>query len=76
MLGILFEIGLTIWAWNRGWKWLSLIPMGIVLIIAFFVGVGIGTSGGSVNDASWVVTLDIMAIIALIIMVISGKKEN
>jgi len=77
MLGILFEIGLTIWVWNRGWKWLSLLPMGIVLMIAFFIGIAVGSSGGSINDVSWVTSiLDVLAIIVLIIMGIVGKKEQ
>jgi hypothetical protein len=71
---IIVEILLTIWAWNRGWKWYSLLPLGIAVFIGLIAGFSIGTSGGSTNDVGWVVVFDVLATIALIIMISIRKK--
>jgi len=76
-MGLIIEIVLTILAWNRGWKWLALLPVGIALAIGFCMGLGIGASGGSVSDVQGIaVVFDIIAIIALIIMCVKGKKPK
>ncbi len=67
-MGII-EIILTIFAWRNGWKWRSLIPLGIVLCIGLIAGFAIGVSGGDPSRAGWIRILDLGAIIALIIMV-------
>ena len=72
---LILEIILTIVAWNRGWKWFALIPVGITFCIGFMAGLIVGSTGGSVADISWVTVLDIMAVIALIVM-IARKKET
>ena len=64
---LLIQIGLTIWAWTRGWKWWSLIPVAV----PFTIGLIVGASGGSYGGG--MVTFDILAVIALIVM-ISVKK--
>jgi len=33
------EIGLAIWAWRRGWKAWALLPIGIIFLIGFILGV-------------------------------------
>jgi hypothetical protein len=71
---LLIEIILTIFAWRKGWKWLALIPVGICLIMGFFIGIGIAAAGGSVSNAGALVIVDIFAIIALIIMNVKGPK--
>lgn len=74
---LIAEILLTIFAWRRGWRWLALLPVGIVLAIGFFIGVGIGASGGSINDIKGgYVIFDILAIIALIVMVSVKPKSK
>ena len=65
-MGII-EIILTIFAWRNGWKWLSLIPIGTVFVLAFFIGL----SGQADTNVYW---LDVMAIIALILMIVNKKK--
>jgi hypothetical protein len=74
---LILEIILTIFAWRRGWNWLALLPVGIVLALAFLIGLSVGASGG---DASTVIgialILDISAIIALVIMICIPKKEK
>ena len=75
---LLIEIILTIVAWSRGWKWLALLPLGIVLLLGFIIGFGIGASGGNVsNIGGGVIILDILAIVALVIMsIIKPKNKN
>lgn len=74
---LLAEIILTIFAWRRGWRWLALLPIGIVLAIGFFIGVGIGAAGGSVDDiGGGTIIFDILTIIALIVMVSVKPKSK
>jgi hypothetical protein len=69
------EIILTIFAWRNGWKWLALLPIGILFLIGMVLGFGIAAGGGSIeNISAGVIFFDIIAIIVLIIMV-SKKKE-
>ena len=67
---LIAEIILTVFAWRNGWKWLALLPVGI----AFIIGLIIGASG--VTDLSGVIFIDIIAVIALIIMVSKSKKPE
>ena len=74
---LIAEILLTIFAWRNGWKWLSLIPVGIAMLIGLFIGIGVGASGGNVYDVRGIVTLfDIGAIIALTVMVSKKPKSK
>ena len=74
---LIIEIILTIFAWRNGWKWLSLIPMGISFLIGLSVGIGIGVSGGSVNTPVPILSIvDLGAIIALIVMVCKKPKSQ
>ena len=67
---LIAEIILTVFAWRNGWKWLALLPVGI----AFIIGLIIGAS--RVTDLSGVIFIDIIAVIALIIMVSKSKKPE
>lgn len=71
---LIIEIILTVVAWYKGWKWLSLIPVGVALLLGVFVGMSVGLSGGT--DVSGAIVIDILAIIALIVMCVKGKKEE
>ena len=71
---LLIEIGLTIWAWNSGWKWLALLPMGIIMIIGFTIGFLIGMNGGTSVEGVWI--LDLICIGILIFMGAKGRKIN
>lgn len=72
---LLIEIILTIFVWRKGWRWISLLPIGIALFIALFMGFGIGVSNGDVNEAIGLgFILDVLAIIALIIMLTVKPK--
>ena len=74
MLLLIAEIALTIWAWNRGWKWLALIPVGAALALGFIIGLMIG-AGSLDMDVAGVIWVDILAVIALIFMVAKEKKS-
>jgi hypothetical protein len=67
---LIIEIILTVIAWQKGWRWLSLIPIGA----AFCIGLLIGMSGGTINAG--VVFVDVLAIIALIIMCFKKPNET
>ena len=68
---IILQIILTIIAWHRGWKWYSLLPVGLAFGIGFIAGASLGVNG-SIEELSWI-RLDIAAIIALIFMAIIKK---
>jgi len=70
---LIVEIILTIVAWRKGWKWLSLIPLGIAVIIGF----GLGASGNyTMDELGSFVWIDIAAIVALIVMIAKPKQEK
>jgi hypothetical protein len=74
---LIIEIILTVFVWKKGWKWMALLPLGGALFIGFLIGLGIGASGGSVDDVSGLaVFIDVAAIVALIIMLIKGPKTD
>jgi uncharacterized membrane protein YfcA len=66
---LIAEIILTVFVWRKGWKWLSLIPLGV----AFLIGMMLGASGADLSSAF---IFDGLAIIALIIMLVKNPKEN
>lgn len=66
---LIAEIILTIFVWNKGWKWMSLMPIGVAIL----VGVMLGLSG-STEIGSFII-FDFLAIIALVIMLIKPKKS-
>jgi hypothetical protein len=73
---LIIEIILTIFAWRNGWKWLSLLPIGIALLIGISVGFGIGVAGGNPNvSLPGLSLIDIAAIIVLIVMVSKKPKS-
>jgi len=74
---LIAEIILTVFAWRKGWRWWALAPMAITLLIGFFMGVGIGASGGDIDSVRGIsIVFDILATIALIVMVTKGPKTN
>lgn len=74
---LIIEIILTVTAWRKGWRGWALLPMGIVLGIAFVIGVAIEASGGSVENVFGVAfMLDILGIVALIIMTAKAPAQN
>ena len=68
---LILEIALTIWAWRRGWKTWSLVPLGAAIGIAFLLGF----AGVALDEASlmWLLP-DLAAIISLIVMVSKGRQ--
>jgi hypothetical protein len=73
---LIAEIILTYFAWKKGWRWWAILPVALCVVIGLILGIGIASSGGSVNDLPGVaVILDIVAIIALIVMVSIKPKS-
>jgi hypothetical protein len=73
---LIIEIILTIFAWRNGWKWRSLIPVGIAILIELSVGFGIGSAGGSVSGVSpSLFFVDFCAIIALVVLICKKPKS-
>ncbi len=75
-MGFILQVILSIVAWNRGWKWLALIPLGAALVIGFLIGYIGGTMGYSPEDMSWAIILDIIVFIVLIYMCIKPKSDT
>lgn len=69
---LIVEIILTIVAWQRGWKWIALIPVGI----AFFIGMAIGANSSDPVDPLSVIWIDVLAIIALVLMLIFKPQSK
>ncbi len=70
-MGIIIQIGLTIWAWNRGWKALALIPLGLCVVIGILVGV---TAPDMQTLETRALIVDFLAMLALVVMVIFKKE--
>lgn len=67
---LIIEIILTVFVWRKGWNWMSLIPTGLAFIIGFMLG-----ASGSVDASSvGVIFIDVLAIIALILMLVFPPK--
>lgn len=73
---LLIEIILTIFVWRKGWKWRSLLPVGIAFLAGILIGMGAGMAGGNIDNIGPAVLLDLFAIIALIVMLVKGPKEK
>jgi len=73
---LIIETILTIFAWRNGWKWYSLLPIGITFCLGFIIGFAITLSGGTTENLEWLGVVDIFAIIALIIMVSKKPKTT
>jgi len=67
---LIAEIILTVLAWRKGWKWLSLIPLGLAFIIGFIIG----ASGTTIGTG--IIFIDVLAVIALTLMLIYPPKNE
>jgi hypothetical protein len=73
---VIAEIILTIFAWRNGWKWWALLPVGIAFFIGLIAGANMAAVGGDISDMGGLIVVDILAIIALIVMVSKKKIEK
>ena len=64
----MLEIGLIIWAWNRGWKGWALLPSGITLFVGFLL-IFAGLTGG-------ILILVVADLGTLIFMIAKGRKQE
>jgi hypothetical protein len=73
---LLVEIGLTVAAWRRGWRWWALLPVGGGMVLAVLLSMTVGASGGSVAQAKPVfLLLDIISIGTLIGLVARAPRR-
>jgi len=70
MLYLLVQGLLTIGVWRKGWRWKSLIPLGVGAGIGFVIGIVSVLVGADINDfPAWIwFTLEMGIVIALVIM--------
>lgn len=73
---ILIEIGLTIWAWARGWKAFALMPMVAIVVLGFFTGALIAAFNLNQQILNSLVLVDWLGIIVLIVMIVKGKETK
>ena len=66
---LIAEIILTVFVWRKGWKWLSLIPVGIAMLVGFLLGLS------GVTELGNFAIFDVLAVVALIIMLLN-KPNN
>jgi uncharacterized membrane protein YfcA len=67
---LVLEIVLTVLVWNKGWRWLSLIPLGIAILVGMIIG-----ASGQTEVGAYVI-FDILAVIALIVMLVKPNKPK
>ncbi len=71
---LILEIVLTIIAWRKGYKAFALLPVGIVILLAFLIGFSDPVAYESA-EAGFIV-FDLMAVVALVIMIATAKKQD
>ncbi len=80
IMELIVFIGLTIWAWNRGWKGWSLLPVGIGILTLIIVGLIITLVGFTDEDPSSMfsieIVIDLIIICILIFMIARGRKKE
>ena len=72
---LLLEIGLTGWAWRRGWKGWALLPLIVGVLAGMLLGASVGAAGGSAEDVNGMaLILDLACIGTLILMGLRGRE--
>lgn len=51
IFGTILEIGLTAWAWQRGWKALALLPVAVFYGLVLLMGLAVGLANGNSDSA-------------------------
>lgn len=67
MLLLMVEIGLTVAAWRKGWRAKALLPLGILMAVAFLMGLAAEGSGGSIEAVMPLLLLLELACIGVLI---------
>ena len=69
MLGIIIEVLLVIYLWQKGWKWKAVLPVAIGYTFALFLGMILGASGVEGESTMLIgAFLELCMIIAMVIM--------
>jgi hypothetical protein len=72
---LILEIILAISAWRRGWRAWALMPFAVTWGLAFFIGVAMGVSGASPEEAVPVgLVLELGCLVALAVMCGTARK--
>ena len=72
---LIIEILLTIRAWQKGWKGWALLPLGVGILMGFFVGIAAGAGGGTIEDIlPLCVLIELGIIVSLIAMSVKAPK--
>ena len=75
---MLIQIGLTAAAWRKGWGPKALVPLGILVGVAFLTGISLacfGVTSDSVLTAS-TIPLDLGGTVALVVMSLRAPKSG
>ena len=73
---ILIEIALTIAAWKRGWRWRALLPMVFALVAGFLIGIAVGASGGTIEQAAPAAVVAELGVVAVLIYMVARKPAD
>jgi threonine/homoserine/homoserine lactone efflux protein len=73
---LILEIGSTVAAWRKGWRWRALHPVGGFAASAFLVGMAEGMAGGNVQGVTPLLfLLELLGIGVLVWMSVSAPQR-
>ena len=73
---LIAQIILVIFVWKKGWNWKSLIPIGLSVLFGIILGIMVGTGSTTMSDIQPItITGDVLATIALLIMLVNPPKN-
>jgi hypothetical protein len=77
---LILEIVLTAVAWRKGWRTWALLPLGLGIFVAFFIGLVAGAAGLQADQMDALMLaltpIDLAVTGILIWMVVKGKKRE
>lgn len=74
---LLLQIVLTIFAFKRGWRWKSLLPIALGFLVAFIIGMFFAIFSIDENWILFVATIiDSSIIIVLLVMIFNPVKNG
>ena len=73
---LILELGLTIAAWRRGWRFRALIPLAGLMGVAFLIGVAVEVAGGTFENVTPLVILLDLATVGMLVVLTSRAPAN
>jgi hypothetical protein len=49
---LILDAWLMVVAWRKGWRWRAFLPLGVMMSVAFLMGLAIAAGGGDVRQAA------------------------